>query len=94
MVCRALAVEFNIPMLLVQPSDIFDMWLGESEKLAKAVFVSSSIRFPKIPHLNSLLRALLTELHLVLSSLMKLMHYSVLAKVGLQALVRMCIELW
>ncbi|KAF8225686.1 AAA-domain-containing protein, partial [Tricholoma matsutake] len=38
MVCRALAHEFGIPMLLVKPSDIFDMFVGESEKHARAVF--------------------------------------------------------
>ena len=40
MVCRALAHEFGIPMLLVKPSNIFDMYVGESMKHVQAAFVS------------------------------------------------------
>ncbi|EEB91773.1 hypothetical protein MPER_09816, partial [Moniliophthora perniciosa FA553] len=38
MVCRALACESGARMILIKPSDVFDMWVGESEKIAKAVF--------------------------------------------------------
>ncbi|ESK85782.1 mitochondrial aaa [Moniliophthora roreri MCA 2997] len=38
MVCRALACESDAQMLLVKPSDVYDMWVGESEKFAKSVF--------------------------------------------------------
>ncbi|KAK7062839.1 hypothetical protein VNI00_000334 [Paramarasmius palmivorus] len=38
MVCRALACESGARMLLVKPSDVFNMYVGESEKYAKAVF--------------------------------------------------------
>uniref|UniRef100_A0A0W0F194 AAA+ ATPase domain-containing protein n=1 Tax=Moniliophthora roreri TaxID=221103 RepID=A0A0W0F194_MONRR len=38
MVCRALACESGARMLLVKPSDVFDMYVGESEKYARAVF--------------------------------------------------------
>ncbi|KJA27796.1 hypothetical protein HYPSUDRAFT_51759 [Hypholoma sublateritium FD-334 SS-4] len=40
MICRALAVDFGVPMIIVQPSDIFEKYLGESEKMAKAVFLT------------------------------------------------------
>lgn len=65
MVCRALAADFDVPMLLVQPSDIFDKYLGESEKLAKAVFVSYSNLFVAIIRIDFQLRVLLTKLRLV-----------------------------
>ncbi|KAI3613131.1 mitochondrial aaa [Moniliophthora roreri] len=38
MVCRALACESGARMILIKPSDVFNMWVGESEKIAKAVF--------------------------------------------------------
>ncbi|KAK7434030.1 hypothetical protein VKT23_020429 [Stygiomarasmius scandens] len=38
MVCRALARESGARMLLVRPSDILNMWLGETEKYVEAVF--------------------------------------------------------
>ena len=40
LVCRALAVDFGVPMIIVQPSDVLDKYYGESEKMAAAVFVS------------------------------------------------------
>jgi ATP-dependent 26S proteasome regulatory subunit len=41
LVCRALARECGARMLQVKPSDIMDCYVGESEKLAKAIFVST-----------------------------------------------------
>jgi SpoVK/Ycf46/Vps4 family AAA+-type ATPase len=38
MLCRAIAKECNVRMLLIAPSDIEDMWVGESEKLIAATF--------------------------------------------------------
>ncbi|KAK7039194.1 hypothetical protein VNI00_010099 [Paramarasmius palmivorus] len=38
MVCRALACESGARMLLIKPSDILEKYVGESEKLAEAVF--------------------------------------------------------
>ncbi|KIM76317.1 hypothetical protein PILCRDRAFT_12910 [Piloderma croceum F 1598] len=38
LVCRALARECGARMLQVKPSDIMDCYVGESEKLAKAIF--------------------------------------------------------
>ncbi|KAK7051195.1 hypothetical protein VNI00_004695 [Paramarasmius palmivorus] len=38
MVCRALACESGAQMLLVKPSDVLDMWVGESEKFARGIF--------------------------------------------------------
>ncbi|KAJ7931804.1 P-loop containing nucleoside triphosphate hydrolase protein [Mycena leptocephala] len=38
MVCRALARESGARMLQVRPSDVWDKYLGESEKLAQNVF--------------------------------------------------------
>ncbi|KAJ7203310.1 P-loop containing nucleoside triphosphate hydrolase protein [Mycena pura] len=38
MVCRALARESGVRMLQVRPSDVMNMWVGESEKLAQNVF--------------------------------------------------------
>ncbi|KAI3608705.1 atpase family aaa domain-containing protein 1-a [Moniliophthora roreri] len=38
MVCRALAAESGARMLLIKPSDVLDMYVGESEKLAEAIF--------------------------------------------------------
>jgi len=40
MLCRALAHDCDARMLLVKPSDIHDMWVGESEKRARGLFVS------------------------------------------------------
>lgn len=40
LLCRALARECGVRMLQLRPSDIMDCWVGESEKLAKAIFVS------------------------------------------------------
>lgn len=77
MVCRALAHEFGIPMLLVKPSDIFDMFVGESEKHARAVFVSlGTLPLPVFEiHFEQLFRVSLTALLLALYSLTKLTHY-------------------
>jgi SpoVK/Ycf46/Vps4 family AAA+-type ATPase len=36
--CRAIAKECNIRMLLITPSHVQDMWVGESEKLVAATF--------------------------------------------------------
>jgi ATPase family associated with various cellular activities (AAA) len=80
MVCRALAHEFGIPMLLVNPSDIFDKYLGESDKRARAVFVSLGIISLAV-HLKQLSRILLIVSPLALYSLMKLTHYLVLGRV-------------
>jgi SpoVK/Ycf46/Vps4 family AAA+-type ATPase len=38
MLCRAIAKECNVRMLLIAPSDVEDMWVGESEKLIAAIF--------------------------------------------------------
>ena len=43
LLCRSLAVDFDVPMIIVQPSDVFEKYLGESEKMAKAVLVSPII---------------------------------------------------
>ena len=40
LVCRALAQESGAQMLQVKPSDIMDLYVGESEKLASSLFVS------------------------------------------------------
>ena len=40
LVCRALARESGAQMLQVKPSDIMDLYVGESEKLANSIFVS------------------------------------------------------
>jgi SpoVK/Ycf46/Vps4 family AAA+-type ATPase len=42
MLCRALAKSSRAKMLHVKPSDINDMWVGESEKRVTAVFVSKA----------------------------------------------------
>jgi SpoVK/Ycf46/Vps4 family AAA+-type ATPase len=39
MVCRALARECGARMLQVRPSDIMNQWFGNSENLARNVFV-------------------------------------------------------
>jgi hypothetical protein len=44
--CRALAYECGAQMLILKPSDIFNMWAGESEKLASAIFVSKEVFSP------------------------------------------------
>ena len=38
MLCRAIAKECNVRMLLVAPSNVQDMYVGETEKLVKAIF--------------------------------------------------------
>ncbi|KJA27798.1 hypothetical protein HYPSUDRAFT_197956 [Hypholoma sublateritium FD-334 SS-4] len=38
LICRALALDFGVPMLLVRPSDVMNLYVGESEKLVKALF--------------------------------------------------------
>jgi SpoVK/Ycf46/Vps4 family AAA+-type ATPase len=38
MLCRAIAKECNVRMLLLAPSDIEDMWVGETEKLIAGAF--------------------------------------------------------
>lgn len=38
MLCRAVAKECNVRMLLVAPSNVQDMYVGETEKLVKAIF--------------------------------------------------------
>ncbi|KAF8986907.1 P-loop containing nucleoside triphosphate hydrolase protein, partial [Cyathus striatus] len=38
MVCRAVASECGARMLVTKPSDIMDKYIGESEKLVKAIF--------------------------------------------------------
>ncbi|KIM85635.1 hypothetical protein PILCRDRAFT_65926, partial [Piloderma croceum F 1598] len=38
MLCRALAHDCDARMLLVKPSDIYDKWVGESEKNARSLF--------------------------------------------------------
>lgn len=38
MLCRAIAKECKANMLAISPSDVKNMWLGESEKLCKAIF--------------------------------------------------------
>ena len=40
MVCRALARECGARMLQVRPSDVMNKWFGNSENLARNVFVS------------------------------------------------------
>jgi SpoVK/Ycf46/Vps4 family AAA+-type ATPase len=40
MVCRALARECGARMLQVRPSDVMDMYVGQSEKQSRAIFVS------------------------------------------------------
>jgi SpoVK/Ycf46/Vps4 family AAA+-type ATPase len=40
MVCRALAKECKAHMLQIKPSDVMDKWVGETEKLVRAIFVS------------------------------------------------------
>lgn len=40
MLCRALAKECDVRMLQVAPSDVKDMYVGETEKLVRAIFVS------------------------------------------------------
>jgi ATP-dependent 26S proteasome regulatory subunit len=40
LVCRALARESGARMLQVKPSDVMDLYVGESEKLANSIFVS------------------------------------------------------
>jgi SpoVK/Ycf46/Vps4 family AAA+-type ATPase len=39
MVCRALARECGARMLQIRPSDIMNKWFGNSENLARNVFV-------------------------------------------------------
>jgi len=41
MLCRALAKECGARMLQIAPSDVMDMYVGEAEKLVRAVFVST-----------------------------------------------------
>ena len=43
MLVRALAKEGHARMLQVAPSSIHDKWVGETEKLVKAIFVSPQI---------------------------------------------------
>ncbi len=43
LLCRSLAVDFDVPMIIVQQRDVFEKYLGESEKMAKAVFVSPMV---------------------------------------------------
>ena len=38
LLARAIAAESGARMLAIQPSDVSDMWVGEGEKLVKAVF--------------------------------------------------------
>jgi SpoVK/Ycf46/Vps4 family AAA+-type ATPase len=38
MLCRAIAKECNVRMLLIAPSDVKDKWVGETEKLIAAAF--------------------------------------------------------
>jgi SpoVK/Ycf46/Vps4 family AAA+-type ATPase len=40
LVCRALARECGARILQLDPSDVLDQYVGESEKLAKSIFVS------------------------------------------------------
>jgi hypothetical protein len=75
-----MAQEFSIPMLLIKPSDIFDMHLGEAEKDAHAVFVSLGIITPVCIHFKQIFRILLIALLLALYSLTKLIHYLVLRR--------------
>jgi len=37
MVCRALAKECKANMLQIKPSDVMDKWVGETEKLVRAI---------------------------------------------------------
>ena len=43
--CRALACECGAQMIVLKPSDIFDKWAGEAEKLISSVFVSIAFCF-------------------------------------------------
>jgi SpoVK/Ycf46/Vps4 family AAA+-type ATPase len=60
--CRALAYECGAQMLILKPSDIFNRWAGESEKLASAVFVNSFFSFHYRPCLTVDLQSLARKL--------------------------------
>ena len=69
LVCRALARECGARMLQVKPSDIMDCFVGESEKLAKGIFVRPIIRFShSLDFLRSPTRPSHISLRRVLSS--------------------------
>jgi hypothetical protein len=59
MLCRALAHDCDARMLLVKPSDIHDMWVGESEKRARGLFVSKIMgNYSRISHVDASFRNL------------------------------------
>jgi AAA+ superfamily predicted ATPase len=78
MVCRALAQEFNVPMLYVRASDIIRCYVGESETRVRAVFVSHQLLTSSLIQLQILFRVSLNVLLLVLCSLTKRTRCSVL----------------
>jgi ATP-dependent 26S proteasome regulatory subunit len=43
LVCQALARDCGARMLQVKPSDVQDMYIGESDKLVRAIFVSVTL---------------------------------------------------
>lgn len=68
MLCRALARESGARMLQINPSNIMDMYVGESEKLSKSIFVSSHRTYSRLPFIIKGTRALHTGLRHVSSS--------------------------
>ncbi|KAJ2912378.1 hypothetical protein MD484_g8039, partial [Candolleomyces efflorescens] len=50
MLCRALAKASHAKMLHIKPSDVYNKWVGESEKTVAAVFVSSLPSLPPPRH--------------------------------------------
>ena len=60
--CRALAYECGAQMVVLKPSDIFDQWAGESEKLVSGIFVSIASCFDATIRLFSLIMELVTEI--------------------------------
>lgn len=68
MLCRALAHDCGARMIAVKPSDIFAMYVGESDKNAFAVFVSivSEFQNSRLSDDKRSLRVSHTVLHLVL----------------------------